>query len=117
MASTWSILAPATSNGNCTFTAEPCGGAWAWAYKLRATDFDQDGHLDVAAPHFTSDRYSGAFFGGDLGTFITYDDMQLPVPWTGADVADLAFGDWNDDGFRDVIVASEAGLLYQRGNP
>lgn len=117
VASTWSILAPATSNGNCTFTAEPYGGAWAWAFKLRATDFDQDGHLDVAVPHNTDDRYSGAFFGGDLGGFITYDDTELPAPWAGPDVTDLAFGDWNADGFLDVIVASGGGVLYQRGNP
>lgn len=112
VAATWSRLAPATSNGNCTFTARPYGLTWAWTFRIRAIDFDQNGDVDIAAPHGIGDRYSLAF-GDGAGSFLPYDETQLPNPG----VHDLAFGDWDGDGFGDVLIAAGTGLLYQRGTP
>ncbi len=112
VAATWSRLAPATSNGNCTFTARPYGLTWAWSFRIRAIDYDENGDLDIAAPHGIGDRYSLAF-GNGLGSLLPYDETQLPNPG----VHDLAFGDYNGDGFGDVLIAGNSDLLYQRGTP
>ena len=68
--------------------------------------------MDIAAPHGIGDRYSMAF-GNGAGSFLPYDETQLPSPG----VYDLAFGDYNGDGFRDVLIAGNTDLLYQRGTP
>ncbi len=112
VAASQSRLAPATSNGNCTFTASPYGLTWAWSHRIRAVDFDVNGDLDIAAPHGIAPNFSIAF-GDGAGNILPYAQTLLPNP--GA--RDIAFGDWNGDGFGDVIVAADAGLFYQRGTP
>jgi hypothetical protein len=112
VATSWSRLAPATSNGACSFTAQPYGLTWAFTFRIRAIDFDENGDVDIAAPHGIGDRYSLAF-GNGAGSFLPYDETQLPSPG----VYDLAFGDYNGDGFGDVLIAGNTDLLYQRGTP
>jgi len=112
VASSWSRLAPALSNGACSFTPQPYGLTWAFTFRIRAIDYDENGDMDIAAPHGIGDRYSLAF-GNGAGSFLPYDETQLPSPG----VYDLAFGDYNGDGFRDVLIAGNTDLLYQRGTP
>ncbi len=107
-----SRLAPATSNGLCSFTAQPYGLTWALSHRIRAIDYDVNGDVDIAAPHGIGNRYSVGF-GDGLGSFLPYDVTILPNP--GAH--DFAFGDYNGDGFGDVLIAGNNDLLYQRGTP
>lgn len=112
VASSWSRLAPAVSNGLCSFTPQPYGLTWAWTFRIRAVDFDGNGDIDIAAPHGIGNRYSVAF-GNGVGGFLPYDVEVLPNP--GAH--DFAYADYNGDGFRDVLIAGNNDLLYQRGTP
>ena len=52
-------------------------------------------------------------FGNGAGGFLPYDVEVLPNP--GAH--DFAYADYNGDGFRDVLIAGNNDLLYQRGTP
>jgi hypothetical protein len=118
-----SRLAPATSNGNCTFTPTytptTMGVTWAYAFRLRLFDWDEVDGLDVAAPHGHAggagdEVYSIAFNSG-AATFPAYDIVSHPpdevIP------RDLAFLDANGDGFTDIAVAAENGVALERGSP
>ena len=115
VSATCARLAPATSNGNGTFAFQPLGLTWAWANRLRASDVDQNGTLDVLAPHMSSDFYSVQFGPGD-GTFPNpYASVMLPA---GANpTMDMATGDFSGDGFVDVLVATDDGVYLQRATP
>lgn len=113
----WSRLATGRSNGNCTFTRHPEVQSYAWAMRLRLGDHDGNGTLDVAAPHYTDafdDELSVVFGVGNGNLVPAYGLIQRP---TGTVFNDAAFGDFNDDGARDLITASAAGFLLHRGTP
>ena len=115
-----SRLAPATSDGDCTFTVTytplTMTTTWAWSYRLRAFDLDEDGALDLGAPH--GDGGAGAqvysvVFGSGTGTFPT-GDIESHPPFT-VIPRDLAFGDYSADGVTDILVAADVGVLLERG--
>jgi hypothetical protein len=113
----WSRLATGRSNGNCTFTKLPEVQSYAWATRLRLGDHDGNGTLDIAAPHYTDafdDELSVVFGIGNGNLDPAYGLIQRP---TGTEFYDAAFGDFNDDGARDLITASRPGFLLHRGTP
>lgn len=113
----WSRMATGRSNGNCTFTKLAEVHSYAWAYRLRLGDHDGNGTLDVAAPHRTDpafDELSVVFGIGNGNLDPAYGLLQSP---TGTVYEDAAFGDFNGDGARDLITASQPGFLLHRGTP
>jgi hypothetical protein len=115
-----SRLAPATSNGNCTFTPTytpaTMNTTWAWSRaRLRTVDWNSDGNLDLGAPHGfaggVGDEVYSIALGSGLGTFPSYltehhpPDQVIPK--------DLAFHDVNGDGRLDVLVAAETGVILE----
>jgi hypothetical protein len=109
-----SRLAPATSNGDCTFTPQTLAWTWAWTFRQRTVDLDQNGSLDVAVPHGVGPQFSVAW-GNNAGSFNPYAVEHLAA--ADAPIQDLAFGDFNGDGIRDVLVAANQGVLLLRGTP
>jgi hypothetical protein len=87
---------------------------WAWTYRQRTIDLDQNGSLDVAAPHGIAPEYSVAW-GDNAGSFNPYAVEHLAA--ADAPIQDLAFGDFNGDGIRDVLLAANQGVQLQRGMP
>jgi hypothetical protein len=107
-------LAPATSDGDCTFTPQPYGMTATGTRRQRTTDFDRNGTLDVVAAHGVAPAYSVAW-GDDAGSFNPYSVAVLPA--ASAPIEDVAFADFSGDGVPDVLLAASSGILLQRGKP
>jgi hypothetical protein len=115
VSATCARLAPASSNVNGTFAAQPLGITWASANRIRAFDADQNTTLDVLAPHLASDMYSVQFGAGNATFPNPYAAEALPAG--AAPTLDMAGGDFNGDGIDDILVATDLGVLLQRRNP
>jgi hypothetical protein len=112
-----SFIAPAHSNGNCTFAAMPKNQSWAWTRtRLRAFDWDSDGNLDLGAPHgLTGDgapEVYSVMFGNGAGTFpirqVQSHPSETVIPH------DLAMIDGNGDGELDMLIAGSNGVYLER---
>jgi hypothetical protein len=115
VSATWAHLAPAVGAGDGTFAFQPLATTWASANRLRASDVDQNGTLDVLAPHMASDVYS-VQFGDGTGAFPNpYATSTLPAG--SAPTLDVAMGDFSGDGVADVLVGTDFGVQIQRTNP
>ena len=124
VSASWSRLASATSDGDCTFTPTYTPATmdftWAWVRtRLRVFDWNADGDLDVGAPHGLlggagNEVYSIAY-GDGTGGFPSYAIESHPpdtvIP------QDLAFFDATADGRIDVLVAGDTGVYLERRIP
>lgn len=123
VSTTHSQLPSATSDGDCTFTPayapDTLSNTYAWAYRLRAVDWDLDGRPDIAAPHGligappATDHWS-VVFGTGAGAFASGDSVA-EMPGIGA--RDLAFLDADGDGDRDVALAGFHGVVLDLNEP
>jgi hypothetical protein len=124
VSASWSRLAPATSDGDCTFTPTytpaTMNFTWAWVRsRLRVFDWNADGDLDLGAPHGlfgdgAPEVYSIAW-GDGTGRFPSYHIESHPsdtvIP------RDLAFFDATADGRVDVLIAGGTGVYLERRIP
>lgn len=116
VSTSWARIAPARSNGNCTFAPQPLAVTWAWVLtRLRAFDWDANGNPDLAAPHGVlgdggDDNYSIAFGNGAGGFSYRYEqhDSDVVIP------QDLAFLDGNGDSRIDVLIGGKDGVYLER---
>jgi hypothetical protein len=88
-----------TSKGNFTAGSTPVA--------LAAGDFNGDGKTDLAVANNDSDDVSVLFGNGD-GTFLD-SGAAFPLGDQGIAPADVAVGDFNNDGKLDIITANEIG--------
>ena len=124
VSASWSRLASATSDGDCTFTPQytpaTMNTTWAWVRsRLRTFDWNGDGDLDLGAPHGlfgdgAPEVYSIAY-GNGFGRFPSINteshasDTVIP--------RDLAFFDATADGHVDVLIAGDTGVYLERRIP
>jgi enediyne biosynthesis protein E4 len=110
------------NNGNGTYTdvgVEAGVADFAFAWGCAFKDFDDDGDPDLyfAGALVGLDRDPGVllFNNGD-GTFSDFT-ASSPVDLTGMLVSGIASGDYDNDGFVDVVVMREPGNGYSFGAP
>jgi FG-GAP-like repeat len=114
VSATQSRLVPATSNAACSFTPGSFTTTWAWSNRLRAVRLDLGVASDIAAPHGVAGAFS-VIFGNGAGGFAAGDAEIYQPAITGA--YDLAFGNFNNDTFLDVVSATDIGLVLLRATP
>jgi hypothetical protein len=110
-------LASATSAGNCFFFVQPLSFLGGVTSQPDVRDVDQDGELDVVAPHGSGSMSTA--FGDGLGAFPTRIGVKLSelyavVPPT---INDLAPVDVTGDGILDYVAATSVGLHLFAGVP
>ncbi|NBO92938.1 MAG: hypothetical protein EBV06_11605, partial [Planctomycetia bacterium] len=66
-------------------------------------DANGDGFNDIVSTNFTDDNFS-IFAGAGDRTILSPTPYQLTMPNTGA----VAYGDLNNDGFKDIVVVSKS---------
>jgi len=88
-------------NGNGTFTAAASPATGKTPYGIAAGDFNGDGKLDLAVVNgATTARTVTILLGNGNGTFTAAPG----TPATGATPMAIGVGDWNGDGFPDLVV-------------
>jgi hypothetical protein len=121
VSASWSRLAPATSDGDCTFTPTytpaTMNYTWAWVRtRLRVVDWNNDGDLDLGAPHGlpggVGDEVYSIAWGDGTGRFPSY--AFEPHPSNTVIPRDLAFFDATADGHVDVVIAGDTGVYLER---
>jgi hypothetical protein len=103
-------------NGNGTFTAAASPATGKTPYGVVAADFNGDGNLDLAVVNgATTARTVTILLGNGNGTFTAASG----TPATGAAPMAIGVGDWNGDGFPDLVVpnysSSNMTVLLNRG--
>ena len=92
-------------NGRFTAVlANPAGGPGLWA------DYDNDGDLDFVTHLWSGVRQPSRFYRNDGGGVFTQVDLGPPSHDVPANETVPTWGDYNNDGFLDLFVAT-------RGNP
>lgn len=81
---------------------------------LQLADFDRDGFMDIVSVHEDSNHVRLAFGSRDPDKWVL---TTLAEGDEASAAEDAAVGDWNGDGYPDVIVACELGHLIYLQNP
>jgi len=77
------------------------------AYYLAVLDVNRDGHLDIVGQGW--DKGAAVYFGDGKGVSRT---VKFPTPLQGYN--DIASGDFNGDGYRDIALRSGQGAVQTR---
>lgn len=109
---------------NCQFlmnyTPASMDTTWAWTLdRLRSADLDNDGHADLLAPHGVvggaGDQFYSLMFGDGTAHFPTRHVEQFAP--AEALPRDFAVLDADGDGIRDILIASDTGVVFQHRTP
>lgn len=95
------------NNGNNTFT-EQTGILLTWVYNGSVAwgDYDNDGFLDILLTGNTGNgRVSKIYRNNGDNTFTEQAGIQL----TGVDYSSVAWGDYDNDGFLDILLTGSPG--------
>ncbi len=110
----WTIAT--VGDGTCRFHVASRNQTYAWTFRPELADIDQDGDLDVIAPHGNDvDNTISIKYGNGNGTFAADDDVyQSPVlDWAN----ETATADFNGDGALDLAIASNPGIFVMLSAP
>ena len=81
---------------------------------LKMADMDNDGHIDIISVHEDSDHLRIAFGGADVHDW-THVTVASGEPVDA--IEDVAIGDFNNDGWADIVAACERGHVAYFQNP
>jgi hypothetical protein len=104
------------NNGDGTFT-ESIDLLSSALYELSVDwgDYNNDGYLDLAMiGRYSPDSYTKIFKNNGDGTFTEQTDIELEGNYNGS----VAWGDYNNDGFLDLLISGRNGtrLYKNEGN-
>ncbi len=104
LAYTWYGLSVASGNGNGSFEAATSAPA-PYTTKIAKGDFDKDGYPDLAVLNPGTPSSVSIFINDKNGGFLPKVDYTTD----GNNSSDIAIGDFNGDGFPDIIIANPSG--------
>lgn len=99
-------------NGNGTFSLVGAGQIAGYPWRIVNADMDEDGDLDLVIAHGIANKIS-IFRGTGSGSFSSSAFVISP----GMNVFDVDTGDFDADGSRDLMIATNVGAYLIRANP
>lgn len=101
------------NNGDATFTATPSPGA-EYPIHLAWADYDRDGFLDLLVPNFYAKTNDTLYQNKRDGTFrsVTKAEVGSIVGYGTANGSFCAWGDYDDDGWPDLVAIANPILLH-----
>jgi len=88
-------------NGDGTFSAPVEAPTGNNPIHVVAADFNRDGDLDFVVSHFSNGLYLSVYLGQGNGN--VSGPVDLDVNWAGSTLFDVAAGDFDQNGFLDLV--------------
>ncbi len=99
--------------GPMTYIDDPNPGFTDHTWGMAVADFDNDGDYDIMTGATKDTNYAKFYLYENLGGFVfnkTY--TSAPVDMNDVYVMDMATGDFNNDGYMDVVAGGNNNYLY-----